>query len=486
MSSLKTRTVRNVSYIGASQLIVLLLTILTMTILARMLTPEDFGIVSIGMIFMALFASVQDFGVMQAIVQRDSRIEESISVGLTLRWIIAAILAALVIGLSSLIADFYGIPAISLVLIVMSLNLFVQPVAFSSQVLLTRRLSFLSIALATIAQVVVLAVVSIALALLDFSYWSLVIGSLSGNVALVLVLRYYKNSALRPAIETKLAKELLGFGKHLLVTGLMAFVIFNIDQLVIGRVLGIVALGFYFMAVRFGRTIGGQISGTVNMVLFPTMARVKDSAEQLKEAYVQSLRMIAIITVPLSMGISALSPLFVESVLGKGWLDASIPIAILSFQGLLDALIRPASNVLVSIGKPRYMSVQATVQAALMVAAVYPVALLWGIIGVSVLTTVLSMGVMVYFLVVFSRIFKVSLVQMFLPVAPALASGLATYLLLFASVELVETNLYWLVALAVLGAAVYLVCLHLFSRGRDLRDFLGLLSDAFLQRRESQ
>jgi PST family polysaccharide transporter len=478
--------VRNVSYIGASQIIVLLLTILTMTVLARMLTPEDFGIVSIGMIFMALFASVQDFGVMQAIVQRDSRIEESISVGLALRWIIAAILAALVIGLSSLIADFYGIPAISLVLIVMSLNLFVQPVAFSSQVLLTRRLSFSSIAVATIAQVVVLAVVSIALALLDFSYWSLVIGSLSGSVALVLVLRYYENSASRPAIETRLAKELLGFGKHLLVTGLMAFVIFNIDQLVIGKVLGIVALGIYFMAVKFGRTIGEQISGTVNKVLFPTMARIKDSVELLEASYAQSLRMIAILAVPLSLGVSVLSPLFVEVVLGKGWLDASVPIAILSFQGLLNALIPPAANVLVSIGKPRYMSVQATVQAVVMVAAVYPVTILWGINGVCVLTTALSFAVMVYYLVVFSSIFKVGFVQMLLPMVPALASGLATYALLFVTVMLVEASSFWLVAFAVLGATVYFALLHLSSRGRDLRDFLGLLHGAFPQRRVLQ
>lgn len=477
---------RNVSYIGASQIIVLLLTLLTMTVLARMLTPEDFGIVSIGMIFMALFASVQDFGVLQAIVQRDSRIEKSISVGLALRWIIAAILAAIVIGLSSLIADFYGIPAISLVLIVMSLNLFVQPVAFSSQVLLTRRLSFSPIAFATIAQVLVLAVVSIALALLDFSYWSLVIGSLSGSVALVLVLRYYENSAFKPAIETKLAKELLGFGKHLLVTGLMAFVIFNIDQLIIGKVLGVVALGIYFMAVKFGRTIGEQISGTVNKVLFPTMARIKDSIDLLEASYVQSLRMIAIVAVPLCLGVSALSPLFVEVVLGKGWLDASIPIAILSFQGLLNALIPPAANVFVSIGKPKYMSVQATIQAAVMVAAVYPVTVLWGINGVCVLTTVLSLGVMVYFMVVFSRIFKVGFVQMLLPMAPALVSGLATYALLFVAVMLVDASFFWLVVFAALGTMVYLVLLHFSSRGRDLRDFLGLLWGAFPQRRGGQ
>jgi O-antigen/teichoic acid export membrane protein len=482
LSSLKARTVRNVSYIGASQVTVLLLTILTVTVLARILTPSDFGIVSLGMIFMALFSSIQDFGVMQAAVQRDTRIEESISVGLALRWIIAVILAALVIGLSSSIADFYGNAAISLVLVVLSVNLFVQPVAFSSQVLLTRRLRFSSIAMASIAQYVVITVVSIVLALLGLSYWSLVIGSLSGSVALVLVLRYYENSVFRPSMDIKLAKELLGFGQHLLVTALMVFVIFNIDQLVVGKVLGVVALGIYFMAVKFGRTIGEQISGTVNRVLFPTMARIKDSIQLLETAYVQSLRMIAMITIPLCVGISALSPLFVQAVLGEGWLEASIPIAILSFQGLLNALIAPAANVLVSIGKPKYMSVQSTVQAALMTAAVYPVAAQWGINGVCVLTTTLSLGVMAYFMLVFSNVFKVGSAQMIRPMAPALASGLVTYVLLFTSVRLVGTSLFWLASMSALGAAVYLVCLHMFSGGKDVRDLIDLLRGTFLQR----
>jgi hypothetical protein len=93
---------------------------------------------------------------------------------------------------------------------------------------------------------------------------------------------------------------------------------------------------------------------------------------------------------------------------------------------------------------------------------------------------------MVYFMVVFSRIFNVGFVEMLLPMAPALTSGLATYALLFVTVMFVDASFFWLVAVAALGTMVYLVLLHLFSRGRDLRDFLGLLWGAFPQRRGFQ
>jgi len=482
LSTLETRTVRSISYTAASQIAVLLLTLLTVALLARVLTPEDFGIVGVGMLFMALFASIQDFGVAPAVIQRDTRIEDSISVGLSLRWIIAGVLFLAIVGFSPMISAFYDNPAIMPVIIVMSSNLFIQPIAFSSYVLLNRKLEFSKLAIAGVVQCLTTTVVSVGLALLNFTYWSIVLGSLSGTASLVLAMRYYERTSFRPRIDKKLIKELLEFGVHLLVVALMGFVVFSVDQLVVGKVLGIVTLGVYFVSVRFGRTLGEQISGTVNRVLFPTMARIKDSMELLKVGYAQSLRMIAIVAVPLSLGLSALSPLFVSVVLGQRWIAVSVPLAILSFQGLLNALITPAANVLISIGKPKYMSIQTSIQAAAMVVAIYPVAILFGINGVCVLTASLSLGVLVYFLFVFSRIFKEKSIEIIRPMAPPLLSGFVTYAVLVSSVLLVPTSAFWLVTLSLLGAALYIVALHFSSKGRDVRDLLGLFKRSFLER----
>jgi O-antigen/teichoic acid export membrane protein len=323
-------------------------------------------------------------------------------------------------------------------------------------------------------------VVSIVLALLNFSYWSIVLGSLSGSVSYVLAMRYYERTWVRPRIEKKLMKELLEFGGHILVASIMVFVIFSVDQLVVGKVLGIVTLGVYLIAVRFGRTVGEQISGTINRVLFPTMARMKDSMELLKFGYVQSLRMIAIIVVPLSLGLSALSLPFVGVVLGQRWAAASVPIAIISFQGLLLALIAPASNVLISIGKPKFLSIQASIQAAAMVVAVYPVAILFGINGVCVLTTSFSAGVLVYYVVVLSRIFNEKFMEMIRPMVPSLMSGVVTYAVIVSLVLLVPASAFWLVSLSLSGAALYIAALHFSSKGRDVRDLLGLFKRSFL------
>ena len=477
--TLRARTVRNVSFIGLSQIVVLGLMLLTAAALARILTPVDFGIVSIGMVFISLCTTIYDFGVLSAVIQRDTKIEESIGVAITLRWIIATISLLILVSISPFLADFYGQPGLAIVLIVLSTNLFIQLISFSSLVLLTRGLKFRQLAICNVAQYLAITGVSITLAYEGFSYWSIVYGSLLGSAVYVLSLRYFENTVVRPSFDRSIAKELLGFGAHLLVVGLMVFVIFNVDQLMVGKILGLAVLGVYYMAVRFGRTLGQQVSGAVNVVLFPTMARIKDSTHSLMIGYTQSLRMISIIAVPLSVGLAALSPMFVQVVLGDKWSAAAFPIAVLSIQGLLNAVIAPASNVLIAIGKPHYLSAQATVQAVALMVGIYPVAVVYGINGVSVLTTMISLGVFVYFLAVFSRVFKSGVSEIAGPVMSPLASGLVTFVVLTLASSVLSESGISLFGLAAAGLGTYIISLHVTSRGRDVREFLDLMRASF-------
>lgn len=479
LPDLEARTVRNISFVAIAQLVSLLLTVIMIAALTRILTPADFGIVSISFVIIGLFALIQDFGVAPAIVQRDSRIDEAISAGLAIRWVLAVALLALLCLFAVPIGDFYGYESLSLVLVVMSLNLFLQPLAFSSYVVLTRKLMFSRLATAMVGQNVMQALVALTLAFIGFSYWSLVFGSLAGSGFYVLILNHYEHSRHRPSFDRALSKELMGFGSHLLVTALMVFIILNIDQLVIGKVLGVTALGVYFVSVKFGRSLGEQVSNTVNKVLFPTMARMKNSIENLRIGYCLSLRMIAVIVVPIAIGISALSPNLVEVVLGEDFGEAVIPIAILSIQGLFNALTPSAANVLVAIGAPKYLSVQSTVHATLIVATIYPIAMVSGVVGVCILTLVLSVSAFGFYLVVLSRKLNMRFRNMISPMAPCLISGALVYALLRFSMAFAPVSVLSLIGLAFVGGSAYVLFLHVLSNGRDVRDVISLISRSF-------
>ena len=463
------------SYVAISQGIALILNVAALAILAGILSPTDFGIAGVGMIFFNLLYYVQDFGVQSAIIQRDSRIDDSISSGLALRLMFSCILFAAIALSTPLISDFFEEPETSLVIIVMTLNLFILAVGFPAQITVTRALRFSRIAIAGVAQYVLFALVSVFLALLGFSYWSIVLGTLTGSAAFVAVLVNYERRFFKPKWDPGLIRELVGFGKHLFVISLMAFVIFNVDQVIVAKVIGVAMLGIYVLAVRFGRSLGDQVTGAVNRVLFPTMARIKDEPQRLRTGYLQSLRMISIVVAPLTMGISAVSPFFVDVILGPNWDEAIAPIAILAFQGLFNSLTAPAMNVLTSIGKPRIMSMQAVAQAVLIAIGAYPAAVLFGVNGVCALTTIVSAGVVVYYILVFSRLFNSAPSEVASPMIRPIASGIIMFALVWAVSLTLSTNVVSLLILVGLGVIAYFSALYYLSNGNDVRDLRNLI-----------
>jgi O-antigen/teichoic acid export membrane protein len=453
----------------------MLLSIGTVAILARILTPEDYGIIGVGAVLMALFTGIQDFGILPSVVQRDTRIEDSISVGITLRVIIAGLILGGVVAASPLLSDFFTNPAIPLVVMVMCVNLFVAVAGFPSQVVITRSLRFSNLAIAGSLQAIATSSVSITLAILGFSYWSVVFGSIFGTIVLVACLIRFQKASLRPKVEVPLMKDLLGFGSHLLLISLMGFVIFGIDQIIVARVLGVAVLGVYFVAAKLGRTFGEQMATAVSKVLFPTMSRMKDDLGRLRASSIQTIRMISILAVPTSLGLSALSPLFVRFVLGESWVEAIVPVAIISFQGLAQSLILPIAHVIYSVGKPRYISIQAVIQGLLIVTLTYPVAVAFGINGVCLLTTLLSLAVLVYSIVIMAMILRTKLTEIVRPLIPSYVSGIVMFAILFVLCAVLPGGILTLVFLAALGLALYMIMLHILSKGRDIRDFFTLV-----------
>jgi O-antigen/teichoic acid export membrane protein len=475
LSSIEARTVRGISAIGVSQLGTLVSGVAVVVVLARILGPEEFGIVGVAIIIINLLMSIQEFGIIPAVVQRDSRIEESVSAGFALRLIAASLIAVGIVAVSPIVSQLVNDHRIALVMVALAPNLFVLSLGFPSQALLMRSLRFSALAVANLCQFASLAVTSIVMALLGFSYWSLVLGFFLSSVIYVCALRYFEKGSFNLTIDVELMKELLGFGKHLLIVALMVFIILNVDQLIVANVLGLTVLGFYVIAVRFGRTLGEQISGTMNKVLFPTMARIKAEPQLLKTIYLQSLRMLSILIVPLAMGISALSPLFLEVVLGNEWNAAALPLSIIAIEGLFCTLVAPSSNILLSMGKPRYLSILSSVQAVSVIIGVPPMAILFGISGVCIFKVVLSIGALAYYFTIFSGLFKARLREVVTPIVPSLTSGAMLFFFLLMLSGFLPTGFLSLIGLAVAGGVVYLSSLHFLSRGRDVREFLRVL-----------
>ena len=472
-------TAKNVSYIGASQLLVLVLNFVTLTVLANLLSTEDMGIIGVALVFLSLLYNIHDFGIMPAVIQRDTRVDESISSAISLRWIVSAVLLASVVATAPMLSEYLGVSDLTTVMLVLVSNLMILNFAFAPQARMTRGLRLSQLAVASAVQSVVLTAVVIWLAVFDYSYWSFVLGSVAGTAGYVICLNLYERTSHAPGKDFGLAKELLSYGKHLLATGLMVFLIFYVDQIAIAGVLGLASLGIYFVAVRFGRTIGEQIALTLNRVLFPTMARIKEDVELIKKGFVQSMRMISIVATPACFSLSALSPLVVRVLLGPEWIPAVFPLSVICFQGFVSAMLPPANSVIMAVGKPRYLTIQSSSQAVALIVLIYPVARYWGIDGVAVLTTALSLCFLGYLLTVVRSIFQSGMMNIMKPLVPSIASGTIMFILLAGLVILLPSNVIVLIGLVLLGLLVYVVTLYATSGGRDLRDAIELAKTMF-------
>src|SRR4030042_1090263 len=148
VSSLRLSTAKNASYMGASQLIILVLNFVTLTVLANLLSTEDMGIIGIALVFMSLLYNVHDFGIISAVVQRDARVDDSIAAAITLRWAISVVVIASTLVLAPLLTNYVGVPALGTVLPVLCFNLVALNFAFPPQAIMTRKLSLSLLAVA--------------------------------------------------------------------------------------------------------------------------------------------------------------------------------------------------------------------------------------------------------------------------------------------------------------------------------------------------
>lgn len=467
---------------GASQVLIVALNFITLTVLANLLTTEDMGIISIALVFLSLLYNIHDFGIMSAVIQRDTRVEESIAAAISLRWIISAVLIVSVVVLSPILSDLMGISDLWLVMVVLCVNLIALNFAFAPQAKLSRDLSFSHLAIANTAQAALLAIVAIPLAVIDGSYWSFVLGSLAGTAGYVLTLNIFRKASSAPSKDLALGKELLAYGKHLLTSGLMMFVIVYVDQIVIAGALGVATLGIYFIAVRFGRTIGEQIALTINRVLFPTLSRVKDDLGLMKRGFVQSLRIISIVATPIAAGMSAASPLIVKVLLGPEWIPAIFPLSVLCFHGLANALSPSAANVIMAVGKPKYMAIQAGAQAASIVILIYPAAYYFGIDGVAVLSTALALCFMAYLWWVSASILKSGVREIIRPAVPSLLSGAVMFVPSAWLAHELPADLLSLIGVLAFAALLYVAVLYAMTRGRDVKDAIDLAKTMFSRR----
>jgi O-antigen/teichoic acid export membrane protein len=227
-------------------------------------------------------------------------------------------------------------------------------------------------------------IVAISAVLILRNVWALVFGLLAGNAARCFV--SYLIHPYRPHLSFDLykAKELFGFGKWILGSSILIFLITQGDNIFVGKLLGATALGFYQIAYRISNMPATEITHVISRVIFPAYSKLQDNIPKLREAYLKVLQLTAFLSIPIAGLIFVLAPDFTRILLGEKWMPMVPAMEVLVFAGLVRSIAATTGPIFQATGKPKIDTKWQIVRLFVIAVLIYPFTMKWGILGTSI------------------------------------------------------------------------------------------------------
>ena len=302
-----------------------------MIIMARILTPADYGLVGMLAIFIAVSQSLIDSGFSQALIRKQDRSEIDNSTVFYFNICVGVVLYFILFFTAPFIAKFYNEPQLVHITRVIGLSLVFNSLAVVQRALLTINLDFKTQAKASFVGAIISGAIGITMAYTNFGVWAIVWQQIS-NLAIVTILLWIL-SHWKPiwVYSWKSFKELFNFGSKLLASGLLDTIFKNLYLIVIGKFFRASDLGYYTRAHQFTDFASSNITGIFQRVTYPVLCTIQNDDARLRDVYRRLLKTSAFIIFPLMMGLAAVAKPMVISFLTEKWLFSGLLIQILCF-----------------------------------------------------------------------------------------------------------------------------------------------------------
>lgn len=329
--SLKNKTVKGIVWSSIERFSVQGIQFLVMIVMARLLTPKDYGLVGMVAIFIAVAQSLVDSGFSQALIRKQNRTETDNSTVFYFNIVVGILLYLVLFAIAPLVAIFYDSPELTALMRVVCLSVVFNSFVVVQRALLTVNIDFKTQAKASLTAAVVSGVIGIGMAYSGFSYWSIVAQQLVNLGLNTLLLWIFTRWRPRWIYSWNSFRELFTFGSKLMFSGLLDVVYRNMYLLVIGKVFTASSLGYYTRANQFAEFPSSNLTGIMQRVTYPVLCQIQDDDERLVQIYRRFLRLSAFLIFPLLVGLSAVAEPFVLLLLKEQWLFAATLLQIICF-----------------------------------------------------------------------------------------------------------------------------------------------------------
>ncbi|HEV8657044.1 MAG TPA: lipopolysaccharide biosynthesis protein, partial [Thermoanaerobaculia bacterium] len=336
---------RGITWTGGIKGTTLVISWASFIIVARILSPGDYGLVAMATVYLGLTAMITDFGLGNAIVALRDLSPEVTAQLHTLALLVGGVAAAISCLVAVPLSRFYGAPGLAMVIVVLSTSLALDSLRIVPTALLARELRFKALALLESLKVLIAVAFTLALAVWGAGYWALVLGNVFAAflVTLFVLIRLPQRFA-RPKFRA--LGPTLTFSSHFLAAQLAYYGYMNADFVVAGRVLGKIALGEYTLAWNLTSALGDKIMAIFGRVMPTMLAAVQRDVETLRRYFLLYTEALSILIIPGSVGLSLVARDFILLVFGAKWSAAVVPAQLLCLYTAIRIPAIPTMPVL--------------------------------------------------------------------------------------------------------------------------------------------
>lgn len=424
-SSLKKQTLRALLWNGVKRYGAMIISLVTNIVLARLLSPDNFGLIGLLSVFVTIASAIVDGGFGSALIQRKEATQTDYSTVFWGNLIVSALLVCSLYFAAPAIAGYFNQEILCKILRIESLIIFINAFCIIQTVRLTKFLQFKDLAIRTIGAAIVSSIVAIVLAHAGFGVWSLVVRDILNAATGAILLWTLCNWKPSRVFSWESFKGLFKFGSFIFITTVFNTIYLNLQSFIIGRAFSIKDLGYYSQAKKLESVSVESTASVLSQVLFPVYASIADNREYHRQMVRKNVRIITYLTFPLMLLLIVVAHPLLTILLTEKWAP-SIPLfQILCIVGMMSPLNQTNTEIFRAIGRSDIYLVLQTIKYLIGV-----IFILWSVrYGLyPMMWTIAAMSFVTYFLnLVFThRFFGYNYRQQLADIIPNMAVTLVT------------------------------------------------------------
>ena len=471
--SLKQKTAKGVLWSGVEQLSVQIIQFVLGLVMARLLSPHDYGLVGMILVFTSIAETFVNSGFSNALIRKQNKTEVDYSTAFYFNIVVGLVAYFILFFLSPLIARFYNEPLLESLTKAVSINVFINSLGIVQRARYSIKVDFKTQAKATTISVLISGIIGLWMAYSGYGVWAIVWQSVIRNALNVVLLWLFAKWL--PMLQFSWAsfREMWSFGYKLLLSGLIDRIYSNIYQLIIGKVFSAVDLGNYTRANQFASFPSSNINSIISRVTYPILSSIQDDDVRLERVYRKYLRLSAFVVFPLMVGLSALSEPLILYILTDKWSAAIILLQIICFNMMWYPIHAINLNLLQVKGRSdlflKLEIIKKFIGVSILCITV-PIGLVAMCIG-GIFSSILCLAVNTHYT---GKLINVGFWLQIRDLLPILLLSLAMGVVVLLSVWFISSNLLKLIVGVIVGVIFYILVARLFNM-EELSDLLSLV-----------